>query len=171
MCKSKKTSKLRVIGLSAGNSPVTGEFPVQKTSYAENASIWWRHHGTCLLLSTHWGRVTHICVGNLTIISSDNGLSPGRRQAIIGTNAGILLIGNLRKKLQWNLNRNSYIIIQENALEKVVCKMAAILSRPQCVQLGSWQHCHRDDLHFHSDIFFQRRIWQLIGHWIFALET
>ena len=37
---------------------------------------------------THWGRVTHICVGNLTIIGSDNGLSPGRRQAIIWTNAG-----------------------------------------------------------------------------------
>ena len=31
----------------------------------------------------HWGRVTHICVSNLTIIGSDNGLSPGRRQAII----------------------------------------------------------------------------------------
>ena len=42
---------------------------------------------------THWGRVTHICVGKLTIIGSDNGLSPGRRQAIIWTNAGILLIG------------------------------------------------------------------------------
>ena len=44
---------------------------------------------------THWGRVTHICVGKLTIIGSDNGLSPGRRQAIIWTNAGILLIGTL----------------------------------------------------------------------------
>ena len=42
---------------------------------------------------THWGRVTHICVSNLTIIGSDNGLSPDRRQAIIWTNAGILLIG------------------------------------------------------------------------------
>ena len=40
---------------------------------------------------THWGRVTHICVNALTIIGSDNGLSPGRRQAIIWTNAGILL--------------------------------------------------------------------------------
>ena len=39
--------------------------------------------------------MTHICVGNLTIIGSDNGLSPGRRQAIILTNAGILLIGPL----------------------------------------------------------------------------
>ena len=44
---------------------------------------------------THWGRVTHICVGDLTIIGSDNGLSPGRRQAIIWTNAGMLLIGPL----------------------------------------------------------------------------
>ena len=42
---------------------------------------------------THWGRVTHICVSKLTIIGSDNGLSPGPRQAIIWTNAGILLIG------------------------------------------------------------------------------
>ena len=41
---------------------------------------------------THWGRVTHICVSDLTTIGSDNGLSPGRRQAIIWTNAGILLI-------------------------------------------------------------------------------
>ena len=44
----------------------------------------------------HWGRVTHICAGKLTIIGSDNGLSPGRRQAIILTNAGILSIGPLR---------------------------------------------------------------------------
>ena len=49
-----------------------------------------------LSVLTHWGRVTHICVDNLTIIGSDNGLSPGRRQAIIWTNAGILLIGPLR---------------------------------------------------------------------------
>ena len=44
---------------------------------------------------THWGRVTHICVSKLNIICSDHGLSSGRRQAIIWTNAGILLIGPL----------------------------------------------------------------------------
>ena len=43
--RSKKTSKLRVTGLCAGNSPETGEFPAQMASNAENASIWWRHHG------------------------------------------------------------------------------------------------------------------------------
>ena len=42
---STKTSKLRVTGLCAGNSPWTGEFPAQMASNAENVSIWWRHHG------------------------------------------------------------------------------------------------------------------------------
>ena len=40
----KKTPKLRVTGLCAGNSPITGEFPAQRISNAENASIWWRRH-------------------------------------------------------------------------------------------------------------------------------
>ena len=43
-CRSKKTSKLRVTGLCAGNSPGTGEFPAQMACHAENVSIWWRHH-------------------------------------------------------------------------------------------------------------------------------
>ena len=42
--RSKKTSKLRVTGLCAENSPGTGEFPAQRASNAENVSIWWRHH-------------------------------------------------------------------------------------------------------------------------------
>ena len=42
--RSKKASKLRVTGLCADNSPVTGEFPAQRASNAENISIWWRHH-------------------------------------------------------------------------------------------------------------------------------
>ena len=43
-CRSKKTSKLRVTSLCAGNSPGTGEFPAQMASNAENVSFWWRHH-------------------------------------------------------------------------------------------------------------------------------
>ena len=42
--RSKKTSKLRVTGLCAGNSPATGEFPAQMASNPENICIWWRHH-------------------------------------------------------------------------------------------------------------------------------
>ena len=45
--------------------------------------------------SAHWDRVTHICISYLIIIGSNNGLSSGRCQAIIWTNAGILLIGPL----------------------------------------------------------------------------
>ena len=47
--RSKKTSKLCVTGLCAGNSPGTGEFPAQMASNAENVSIWWRHHGQFLV--------------------------------------------------------------------------------------------------------------------------
>ena len=79
---------------------------------------------------THWGRVTHIGVGNLIIIGLDNGLSPGRRQVIIWTNAGILLIGPSGTNFS-EILIEILIFIQENAFESV-CEMAAILSRPQC---------------------------------------
>ena len=49
--RSKKTSKLRVTGLCAGNSPGAGEFTAQMASYAENVSIWWRHHGDTIFSS------------------------------------------------------------------------------------------------------------------------
>ena len=51
------------------------------------------YSGTNVL--THWGRVMGICIGKLAIIGSDNGLSPGRRQAIMWISAGVLLIGPL----------------------------------------------------------------------------
>ena len=83
------------------------------------------------IMLNHWGRVTHICIGKLTIIGSDNGLSPGRRQAIIWTNAGILLIEPLGTSFSEILIGIQIFFIQENALENVVCEMASILSRPQ----------------------------------------
>ena len=54
---------------------------------------WSLHSG--LYDFTHWGQVTHICVSKLSITDSDNGLSPGRCQAIIWTSAGIFLIQTL----------------------------------------------------------------------------
>ena len=58
--------------------------------------------------------MTHICIGNLIDIGSDNGLSPGRRQAIIWTNAGILFIGPL------GINFSEILIkIQTFSLKKV----------------------------------------------------
>ena len=69
---------------------------------------------------THWGRVTHICVGKLTIIGSDNGLTPERLQAIIWTNAGILLTGPLGTNFSEIL-----IDIQTFSLKKIRLKMSS----------------------------------------------
>ena len=77
---------------------------------------------------THWGRVTHICVSKLTITGSDNGLSPGRRQASIWTNDEILLIGPLGTNFS-----EIWIEIYTFSFRNMHLKMAAILSRPQCV--------------------------------------
>ena len=64
--RSKKTSKLRVTGLCVGNSPVTGEFPAQMASNAENVSIWWRHH---ILLENKVSRLScchHVLLSDYT---------------------------------------------------------------------------------------------------------
>ena len=77
--------------------------------------------------------MTHIYVGNLAIIGSDNCLLPGRHQAIIWTGAGILLTGPSGIDFNEIFNQNSYIFILENLFENVVWKMAAILSWPPFV--------------------------------------
>ena len=90
----------------------------------------------CLMVRdglTHWGRVTHICVSNLTIIGSENGLSPGRRQPIIWTTAGMLLIGPLGTNFNLIL-LEIHTFSLKNPFNNIVWKMAAILSRPQCVK-------------------------------------
>ena len=88
----------------------------------------WEHENIFefLIISiTHWGRATHICVGKLTIIGSDNGMSPGRRQAIIWTIAGMLLIGPL------GTNFSEILIgIQTFSFKKMHLKMASAKWRP-----------------------------------------
>ena len=86
-------------------------------------------NGSSLL--THWGRVTHICVGKQTIIGSDNGLSPEWRQAIIWTNAGILLIGPLGT----NFSEIS-IKIQTFSFTKLRLKVSSAKWRPFCIDLN-----------------------------------
>ena len=78
---------------------------------------------------THWGQVTHICVGKLTIIGSDNGLSPGRHQAIIRTNAGILSIRPLGTNFSEIL-----IEILTFSFKKMRLKVSSA-KRPQWVKL------------------------------------
>ena len=84
---------------------------------------------------THWGRVTHICVGNLTIIGSDTGLSPGRRQAIIWTNAGLLLIGPL------GINFREILVgIHKFSFTKMHLKMSSAKWRPFSLGLHVLTH-------------------------------
>ena len=80
---------------------------------------------------TLWGRVTHICVGDLTSIGSDNGLSPGRRQSIIRTNAGILLIR------PFGTNFSEIIIeILIFSFRKKRLKVSSAKRRPFCLGLN-----------------------------------
>ena len=158
--RSKKTSKLCVTGLCAGNSPGTGEFPTQIASNAENVSIWWRHHGgggsssvtvltmffetvsrrvACIALQgRHWDQVTQICVSKLTTIGSDNSLSPGRRYAIIWTNAVIMLIGPLGTNCS-----EIFIEIHTFSFKKTDLKMSSGKWRSFCLGLyvlTEWCH-------------------------------
>ena len=84
-----------------------------------------------IALLTHWGQVTQTCVGKLTIIGSDNGLSPGRRQAIIWTNARILLIRPL------GTNFSEILIgIQTFSFKKMHLKMSSAKCRLFCLGLN-----------------------------------
>ena len=76
-------------------------------------------------LLTHWGRVTHICIGKLAIIGSDNGSLPDRRQAIIWTNAGLLLIEPLGTNFSEIL-----IEILTFAFKKMRLKVSSAKRRP-----------------------------------------
>ena len=75
--------------------------------------------------------MTHICVGKLTHTGSDNGLSPGRRQAIIWTNVGLLLIRPL------GTNFSEIVIgIQTFSFKKMYLKMSSAKWRPFCLGLN-----------------------------------
>ena len=116
--------------------------------------------------STHWGGVTYICVGKLTIIGSGNGLSPERRQAIIWTNAGILLIAPLGE----NFNEIS-IEIHGFSLTKIHLKMSSGKCWSFCLGLnvlrGPWTLFHQNadytrnpGAHFTHDFSIIIHIWR-----------
>ena len=90
---------------------------------------------------THWGRVTHICISELTIIGSDNGLLPSRRQAIIWNNDGLLFIGPL------GTNFSEIVIeILTSSFKKMRLKVSSAKRRPFCLGLdvlttGSMEWC------------------------------
>ena len=98
----------------------------------------WKYYlrnGGHFVQGPHWGRVTHICISELPIIGSDNGLSPGRRHAIIWTNAGILLIRTLGTNFSENL-----IEILTFSFTKIRLNVSSAKRRPFCLGLNVLSH-------------------------------
>ena len=90
----------------------------------------------CSVLNLFDNSLRSSCVGNLTIIGSDHGLSPGRRQATVWTNAGVLLIEPLGKNF-------SEIIIEiiTFSFEKMRLKVSSVKRQPFCLGLNVLMHC------------------------------
>ena len=99
-------------------------------------SPWAQCVNSLMLRDSYIRRVTHICVEwhiwvcDLTIIGSDNGLLPGRCQAMIWTNAEILLIGPL------GTNFNEILFeTRKFSCKKIKLKMSSAKWQPSCVSL------------------------------------
>ena len=97
------------------------------------------------LIEVEWHTHTHIyvyvyiyiCVSKSTIVGSDNDLSPGRRQAIICTNDGILLIRPVGTNFNELLSSKfKYFHRRKYALK--YCQILPISPRPQCVNATYW---------------------------------
>ena len=97
--------------------------------------------------------MTHICVGELTIIGSDNGLLPERHQAIIGTNVGILLIGPLG---------TNFSEILTFSFTKMRLKVLSAKRRPFCLGLNVLRSFRPRCIH---QIFIVM-LFLLYGYWI-----
>ena len=108
--------------------------------------------------------MTHICVSILTITGSYNGLSPGRRQAIIWTNAGILLIGPLGTNFSEN-----FIEILTFLFTKMRLKVSSAKWRPFCLGLNALM-C-RNDTMYECIILFLRKISARKGPICFMLKS
>ena len=122
-------------------------------------SQWWPSllthiYALCFDELTHWGRVTYIYVNKLTIIGSDNGLAPGRRQTIIGTNDGILLIEPL------GTNFSEILIgIQTFSFKKMRLKVSSAKRRPFCLGLNVLRNVKKEpDRTYRCDPIMAHRV-------------
>ena len=134
----------------------------ESCNHWESSSPHWVHCIICrregvnrivdqLGLLTHWGRATHMWVSTLTIIGLDNGLSPDRRQAIIWTNAGLLIIGASGTNFSEILTK-----IHTFSFKKMHLKMSFGKWRPFCrglkVLLDDTVDTQACDTYFHDSV-------------------
>ena len=107
----------------------------------------------------HWDRVTHICVNKLTIIGSNNGLSPGQCHAIIRTSAGILFMG-----LLWT-NFNEMFSVYIFSFKKMYLKLSSWNRRPYCLGLNVLKKS-KQYIRIFWDLFWSTTMW----HWCFKMH-
>ena len=93
--------------------------------------------GLCSSCLTHWGWVMHMCISKLTIIGSDNGLLPGRLQAIIWTNAGILLLWPLETKFSETPIEINIFSFRKMHLKMLSGKWPTFCLSPNVLNVGS----------------------------------
>ena len=122
--RSKKTSKLRITGLCEGNSPVTGEFPTQRTSNAENVSIWWRHRVTtcCILL-----KVALL----LTMLDHFSSVSENKEGEMIGVNKNVTYFYP-NHNICYRHNHNQCIYYRNDKVRDTLISTA----------IHQWENCH-----------------------------
>ena len=104
--------------------------------YSIYSAIVYVHERKCVcFVLTHWGWVMHICFSKLTIIGSHNGLSHDCDQAIIWTNAGLLLIRPLGKNFSEILIEN-----QISSFKKMHLKISPVIFWPFCLGPNVLKH-------------------------------
>ena len=114
----KENIKLRITGLCAGNSPVTGEFPTQRASNAEHVSIWRRHHikictlhDAYKLMEAKWSYKIHGCTVSHII------QSPYLLQPVYVTPCAWVWLAYIMH-LSWGVLRLVPIIVAESRVQK-----------------------------------------------------
>ena len=120
--------------------------------------LWWL---------THWGGVRHICVSKQGHHRSRKWLGAWSAPSHYLNRWWNIVNWTLRNKVQWNCKQNSCIFIQENACENVVWKMAAILSRPQCVKAIHVYGWNMLPAHVHTKWTWTLSPFRNISVWIF----
>ena len=122
----KRTSMPEITGPFAGNPPVIGGFLAKRANSVESIFMSWCHHDVWVYLRTscltHWGRLTYLCVGNLTIIGSDNSLAPVRCQDIIWIKASILSVRPWLICFSEILFKIQKFSFNQDVLENVICQ-------------------------------------------------
>ena len=117
------------------------------------------------ILLNHWDRVAHICISILTIIGSDNGLAPDRCQAIIWTDAGILLIQTSGTNFSDILSK-----IHTFSFKKMHFKMSSAKWPAICVSLNELTHevsaaaCTRIEPGHYNNSLQMCQLFRLLSH-------